>query len=59
MSTAPKTFEMTKYHWNLKNKQNPLKTFENDQNTHKLSQNILVFIDFRGILVDFKLFCSF
>ena len=48
-----------KYHWNLKNKKNTLETSENDQNTPKLSQNTLDFVDFGGILVSFKLFYSF
>ena len=42
-----------------KKKKNPLETSENDQNTHKLSQNTLDILDFEGILVDFKLHCSF
>ena len=58
-STTLKTFKMTEIPLNPKNNQNSLETSENDQNTHKLSQNTLVFIDFRSILVDFKLFCSF
>ena len=55
----PKLLKWLKYSWNLKNKQNPLKTSENDQNTHKLSQNTLDVLDFGIILVGFKLFCSF
>ena len=55
----PKLLKWSKYSWNLKNKQNPLKTSENDQNTHKLSQNTLDVLDFGIILVGFKLFCSF
>ena len=49
----------SKYHWNLKNKQNTLENSENDQNTTKLSQNTFDFLDFGGILVGFKLLCSF
>ena len=39
--------------------QNPLEISENDQSTHKLNQNTLNFLDFWGIWVGFKLFCSF
>ena len=48
-----------RYQWNLKNEQNILETFENDQNTLKLRQNTLDFLDIGGTLVVFKLFCSF
>ena len=54
-----KIWNWPKYHWNLKNKQYTLKTSENDQNTPKLSQNTINFLDFGGILVGFKLLCSF
>ena len=40
-----------KCHWNLKNKQYTLETSESDENTPKLSQNILDSLDFGGILV--------
>ena len=43
----------------LKNKQNTRETTENNQNTPKLSQNRLNFLDFGGIFVGFKLFFSF
>ena len=49
----------SKYHWNLKNKQNTLENCENDQNNTKLSQNTIDFLDFGGVLVGFKLHCSF
>ena len=55
-----KTLEITKITLKpQKKKKNPLETSENDQNTHKLSQNTLDILDFAGILVDFKLHCSF
>ena len=55
-----KTLEITKITLKpQKKKKNPLETSENDQNTHKLSQNTLDILDFEGILVDFKLHCSF
>ena len=49
---------MTKIPLNPQNKQNTIETSENDQNTPKLSQNTLDFIDFGGILDGLKLFCS-
>ena len=54
-----KLLKWQKYHWNLKNKQNTLKTFENYQNTPKLIWNTLNFQDFWIIFVGFKLLCSF
>ena len=54
----PWKLKCPKYHWNLKNKQNTLESSENDQNTPKLSQNTLGFLDFWGILVALKLFRS-
>ena len=56
---SQKILKWPKYHWNLKNKQNTIETFENDQNTPKLSQNTCNFLDFGVILGDLKLFCSF
>ena len=50
-TTTLKTFKMTKYHWNLKNKQYTLETSKNDENTLKQSQNMLGSLDFWGILV--------
>ena len=54
----PWKIKLPKYHWILKNKQNTLEYSENDQNTPKLSQNTLSFLDFWGILVALKLFRS-
>ena len=54
-----KPLKWPKYHWNLKNKKNTIETSKNDQNTPKLSQNALYFVDFGGILVGFMLFFSF
>ena len=48
-----------KFQWNLQNKKNNLETSENNQNTVNLSQNTPEFLDFEGILVDLKSFCSF
>ena len=59
MTTFPETFKMTKKPSNPQTMQNTLETSENHQNTPKLSQNTLDFLDFWGILVGFKLFCSF
>ena len=58
-TTTPKFWKCPNYHWNLKNKQYTFETLENDQNTLKLSQNILNSLDFGGIFVGFKFFCSF
>ena len=59
-TTIPtETFKTTKITLNPQNKQSTLETFENDLNIPKLSQNTLDFLDFEGILVDFKLLCSF
>ena len=59
-TTIPtETFKTTKITLNPQNKQSTLETFENDLNIPKLSQNTLDFLDFEGILVDFKLPCSF
>ena len=55
-TTTPTTFKMIKIPLNLKNKQN---TLANYQNTTKLSQNTLDFLDFGGILVGFKFPRSF
>ena len=54
-----KLLKWPKYEWNLKNKEDTHKTSENDQNTPKLSQNTLDFLDFGGILVGFKFLRSF
>ena len=54
-----KFLKWPKYQWNLKNKENTLKTSKNDQNTPKLGQNTLDFLDFGGILVGFQFLCSF
>ena len=54
-----KILKWPKCHWNLKNKENSHKTSKNDQNTPKLSQHTLDFLDFGGILVGFKFHCSF
>ena len=55
MTTTPKSLKWQKYRWILKNKQNTLETSKKDQNTPKLIQNTLHFLDFGRILVDFKL----
>lgn len=55
---SSKTSKWWKYHCQFKNKHNALATFENDWYNMKLSQNTLNFLDFRGVLVDFKLFCT-
>ena len=54
-----KLFKMPKIPLNSQKMQSTLETFENDLNIPKLSQNTLDFLDFEGILVDFKLLCSF
>ena len=54
-----KLLKWPKYHWSLKNKENTLITSKNDQNTPKLSQNTLDFLDYGGILVGFKFLLSF
>ena len=50
---------MTKIPLNPQNKQSTLETDENVLNIPKLSQNTLDCLDFDGILVGFKLLCSF
>ena len=54
-----KLLKSQKYRQNLKNRQNILETSENDQNTPKLIQNALDFLDFGGILVGLMLLYSF
>ena len=54
----PRKQKWPKYYWILKNKQNTLESSENNQNTPKLNQNTLGFLDFWGILVALKLFRS-
>ena len=54
-----KLLKWPKYQWNLKNKENTLKTSKNDENTLKFSPYSLDFLDFRGILIGFKFLRSF
>ena len=54
-----KLFKWPKHHWIPKISKIPLKPLKNYQNTPKLSQNTLNFLDLGCILMGFKLFCSF
>ena len=59
-TTIPTTsFKMTKIPLNPQNKKSTLETIENDLNIPKQSQITLSFLDFAGILVGLKFFCSF
>ena len=53
------SFKMTKIPLNPQNKKSTLETIENDLNIPKQSQITLSFLDFAGILVGLKFFCSF